>query len=79
MARSRVHDEQKEREESEMAVPKKRKSKAKKRSRRAANMNLRPRRTQECPNCLDRKLPHRACMTCGFYRGEQVVEVWETY
>jgi large subunit ribosomal protein L32 len=30
-----------------------------------------------CPKCGDPKMPHRVCPTCGYYRGEQVVEVEE--
>ncbi len=60
-----------------MAVPKKRKSKSKKRSRRAANKNLVATRYQRCPNCFAPKRPHRACMECGVYNEEQVVEIFE--
>jgi large subunit ribosomal protein L32 len=31
----------------------------------------------ECPNCHERKLPHRACPKCGYYKGREVVEVKE--
>lgn len=31
----------------------------------------------KCPNCGEPRLPHRVCMKCGHYRGEQVVEVSE--
>ncbi len=30
---------------------------------------------QSCPNCSAPKVPHRVCMACGFYNGEQVVKV----
>ncbi len=60
-----------------MAVPKKRKSKAAKRSRRAANSNLKAPSLQKCSNCMAPKLPHRVCMECGHYGGEQIIEVWE--
>ena len=29
----------------------------------------------ECPQCKAKKLPHRVCLACGYYRGVQVVEV----
>ena len=29
----------------------------------------------ECPNCHEKKLPHRACPKCGEYKGRAVVEV----
>jgi large subunit ribosomal protein L32 len=28
---------------------------------------------QACPNCAAPKIPHRVCMACGQYRGEQIV------
>ena len=28
---------------------------------------------QACPNCGAPKIPHRICMACGQYRGEQIV------
>jgi large subunit ribosomal protein L32 len=31
----------------------------------------------ECPNCHEKKLPHRACAKCGAYKGRAVVEVKE--
>jgi large subunit ribosomal protein L32 len=27
-----------------------------------------------CPHCGEKKLPHRVCLACGYYRGVQVVE-----
>ena len=60
-----------------MAVPKKRKSKAKTRSRRAANKNLTKPDFQRCPNCFAPKVPHRVCGDCGFYNGEQILDVIE--
>lgn len=27
-----------------------------------------------CPNCGATIQPHRACMTCGFYKGRNVIE-----
>lgn len=60
-----------------MAVPKKRKSKAKTRSRRAQHDKIEAIRLQRCPECFAPKRAHRVCRECGYYRGEQVVEVWE--
>jgi large subunit ribosomal protein L32 len=28
---------------------------------------------QACPNCGSPRIPHRVCMSCGQYRGEQIV------
>jgi large subunit ribosomal protein L32 len=32
------------------------------------------RATSTCPNCGEVKMPHRACPSCGQYRGNQVIE-----
>ena len=31
----------------------------------------------ECPNCHEKKLPHRACPKCGAYKGRAVLETKE--
>ncbi len=31
----------------------------------------------ECPNCHEKKLPHRACPKCGAYKGRAVLNVKE--
>jgi large subunit ribosomal protein L32 len=31
----------------------------------------------ECPNCHEKKLPHRACPKCGMYQGRAVLDVKE--
>jgi large subunit ribosomal protein L32 len=28
----------------------------------------------ECPNCHEKKLPHRACLKCGYYKGREVID-----
>jgi large subunit ribosomal protein L32 len=59
-----------------MAVPKKRVSKQRKSKRRgnhrAEVVNFAP-----CPKCGDPRLPHHVCRTCGYYDGEQVLQVEE--
>ncbi|MBL8234177.1 MAG: 50S ribosomal protein L32 [Bryobacterales bacterium] len=30
-----------------------------------------------CPNCGEKKLPHRVCPACGHYKGREVIEVAE--
>jgi large subunit ribosomal protein L32 len=30
-----------------------------------------------CPNCQEKKLPHRACPKCGEYKGRAVLETKE--
>ena len=56
-----------------MAHPKRKTSKARTRSRRANYRITTIPQTQECSNCGGDKLMHRACPTCGHYRGRQVV------
>jgi large subunit ribosomal protein L32 len=60
----------------EMANPKRRHSKQRTSTRRAHDA-LTARSLSECPNCHERKLPHRACPKCGYYKGREVVEVKE--
>jgi large subunit ribosomal protein L32 len=55
-----------------MAVPKRRTSKARRNSRRA-QWKLTVPGLIECPQCHERKLPHRVCLNCGFYKGKEVV------
>lgn len=57
-----------------MAVPKKRTSKQRKRKRRTHYKAETP-DPNACPQCGDPKLPHHVCPTCGYYRGEAVLEV----
>lgn len=59
-----------------MPNPKRRHSKRRTSSRRAHD-GLTPLVKAECPNCHEPKLPHRACPSCGRYKGREVVEVAE--
>lgn len=59
-----------------MANPKRRHSQART-SRRRAHDHLIARSTSECPNCHERKLPHRVCPKCGHYKDREVVPVKE--
>jgi large subunit ribosomal protein L32 len=34
-------------------------------------------RRSQCPNCHERKLPHRICLKCGQYKGREVLAVKE--
>jgi len=61
-----------------MANPKRKHSKARTRTRRSVYYNsveMPP--MMECPECSSTKLRHRACPTCGTYRGRKVVETRE--
>ncbi|HEY5258028.1 MAG TPA: 50S ribosomal protein L32 [Candidatus Baltobacteraceae bacterium] len=52
---------------------------SKTRSRRAANWQLLPVTTVECPQCHQAKRPHFACEACGMYDGRQVVEIKDAH
>lgn len=56
-----------------MALPKRRHSNARTRKRRAHDA-LKPMGLSRCPRCQAQTLPHRACRSCGYYRGREVVK-----
>jgi large subunit ribosomal protein L32 len=58
-----------------MPVPKRRQSKAKSRSRRANHMKMTPPNPSWCDHCGSPKMPHRVCLSCGWYNGRQVIRV----
>ena len=58
-----------------MAVPKRKVSQARRDKRRGSNWKLVAPALVKCSQCGAFKLPHRACSTCGYYRGRQVVKV----
>jgi large subunit ribosomal protein L32 len=60
-----------------MPNPKRRHSKARGRKRRTHYKATTP-ATQECPNCHEQKLQHRACPHCGFYNGRSIITPKET-
>lgn len=51
-----------------MALPKRRKSSSKSKKGRTHYKVTTP-ASSECPNCNEIKPPHRACPSCGFYKG----------
>jgi len=55
-------------------LPKKKTSTAKKKTRRH-HIHLAVPRLIACPQCRSPKLPHRACPTCGTYRGRDILAV----
>jgi large subunit ribosomal protein L32 len=57
-----------------MPNPKRRHSKTRRDKRRTHDALPVP-GSSLCPNCGERKLPHRACPSCGSYRGREVVEI----
>ena len=57
-----------------MALPKRQHSKQRTRKRRAHWKVDLPNLSQ-CSQCGQPVVPHRVCPFCGFYKGQQVVEV----
>ncbi len=57
-----------------MAVPKQRKTKSRQGQRRAQQKMTAPQLTS-CEKCGKTKRTHTVCQSCGFYRGEEVVNV----
>ncbi len=58
-----------------MPNPKRRHSQARTSKRRAHDHLTSVHSLSECPNCHERKMPHRACPKCGYYKGREVLEV----
>ncbi|MBZ5501411.1 MAG: 50S ribosomal protein L32 [Acidobacteriia bacterium] len=56
-----------------MPNPKRRHSK-KRTSTRRAHDHLHTLSLADCPNCHEKKLPHRACRKCGHYKGREVID-----
>ena len=55
-----------------MPNPKRRHSKRRTRTRRAHDV-LKPKSLSTGPQCQEAKLPHRACLKCGYYKGREVI------
>lgn len=55
-----------------MAVPKKKTSKSRRDMRRSHDALTAP-GMSVCPQCDEPKQPHRACGSCGFYKGRDVL------
>lgn len=63
-----------------MANPKRKHSKARTRQRRSkyyGGLKKQAPTLMECPECGETKMLHRACPSCGNYRGRQVIEPQE--
>lgn len=58
-----------------MAVPKRKTSKARRDSRRSNNFKLETPNLSECPQCHELKASHMVCKKCGYYDGEQVINM----
>ncbi len=57
-----------------MAVPKRRKTGSKRNMRRANHDKVVSPNIVPCPNCSAPMTSHRACPSCGFYKGRSVVK-----
>ena len=57
-----------------MPNPKKRTSKSKRNMRRAHDF-LTPQNLVRCSNCQNMTIRHRVCATCGYYKGQSIVEM----
>jgi large subunit ribosomal protein L32 len=56
-----------------MPLPKRRHSNTRTATRRAHDA-IKAAGLSRCPHCQAMTLPHRACRSCGYYRGRQVVK-----
>jgi large subunit ribosomal protein L32 len=59
-----------------MPLPKRRHSNARTRKRRAHDAVVAA-GLSRCPHCQAMTPPHRACRSCGYYRGREVVKKTE--
>ena len=57
-----------------LALPKRKKSKSR-RDMRRSHHRLRVRPMGICPRCSEVKMPHRACPSCGYYKGHQAIVI----
>jgi len=57
-----------------LALPKRKKSKSRRNMRRSHDA-LSSRPVLVCPRCSEIKMPHKACPSCGYYRGRQAVVI----
>ncbi len=60
-----------------MAVPKKKKSRMRRNHRRAQHDRISLKAMAICSNCGAPMFPHRACPSCGFYKGRMIVDMKE--
>lgn len=56
-----------------MAVPKKRHSRSRTNKRKAVWKRIDKPGLVECPQCRELKMPHRACLSCGYYKERNVM------
>jgi large subunit ribosomal protein L32 len=58
-----------------MAVPKRKVSKQRRDKRRSSHWKLELPGIVACPKCGTYRLPHRACKSCGYYNGREVIKM----
>lgn len=56
------------------ALPKRKTSRTR-RGERRSHLHLTPVGLVTCPQCRKPRLPHRVCPSCGYYKGQEIVEV----
>lgn len=56
-----------------MGVPKRRQSHSRSTKRAAEWKKIKKPGLVECPQCHELKMPHCACLACGFYKGKTVM------
>ena len=59
-----------------MAVPKNNHTKSH-RNRRRMHLFVKPTALSVCPKCKKPIRPHTACLSCGFYKGKEVINVFK--
>ena len=57
-----------------MAVPKRRRTSSRRDMRRSQHDKVEAPNLIPCPNCSAPLVPHRACPTCGQYKGRQITK-----
>lgn len=60
-----------------MGVPKRRQGNSRTNMRRSAWSKMEAPTLAECPQCHELKQPHKACPTCGYYKGKAVIAIKE--
>ncbi len=57
-----------------MAVPKQRHTKSR-RNKRRMHIFIKPPSLSYCPKCKKSVRPHTVCLSCGYYKEEEVIDV----
>ncbi|AEH50141.1 50S ribosomal protein L32 [Pseudothermotoga thermarum] len=60
-----------------MANPKQKRSRSRTHAKRAKTYRAISVPISKCPNCGQPKMPHRVCLSCGYYAGKQILEIGE--